>query len=146
MVICSSIFFVISDWMSSKSKYTFSATRSGGVYIYSRQTLIFDQVHNNIGNTYNPTFGHFTVPVNGTYLIGITLVTYTGVNLSMYLMKDTTQVYHFYFGDNNNGYREAESVNLALTLSKGDVLYVQGRGSPDKVEAGSTFTGVFLHT
>ena len=36
-------------------------------------------------------------------------------------------------------------MTLALVLAKGDVLYVQGRSSPDYVEKGSLFTGAFLH-
>ena len=83
--------------------------------------------------------------MNGTYLIGVTLVADPGDTLNMYLMKNTTQVRRFYFGDTSNGQREAESVSLVLELAKNDVLYVQGRGNPDYVEQDSTFTGVFLY-
>ena len=64
----------------------------------------------------------------------------------MFLMKDTTEVHNFNFGDTSNGNYEAESVNLVLELAKGDVLYVQGRGSPDYVAAASTFSGVYLYS
>ena len=139
-------FLAISDWVSSKLKYSFTATRSSAVNIYNQQTLIFNNVHSNVGNIYNPTFGHFAVPVNGTYLIGVTIVAQAGKYLNIFLMKDKTQVHQFYFGDSSNGYPEADYVSLVLELAKGDVLYVQGRNNPDYVHGGSTFSGVLLYT
>ena len=132
--------------MSSKSKYAFSATRTNNVNVYSRQTLIFDLVHTNIGNIYNPTFGHFTVPVNGTYSVSVTIVAQPGKSLNMYLMKDATEIQQIHFGDSSNNQYEAYTVTLVLILTRGEVLYVQGRSSPDHVGGRSAFSSVYLYT
>ena len=138
--------FIISDWMSSKTEYSFTATRSGSVSIYSGQTLVFDKVQNNVGDIYNNIFGHFTVPVNGTYLIGVTILAQASNHVHPYLKKDTQTIHTFHFGDSSNGYPEADTVILTLKLIKGDVLYVQGGYNPDNIYGGSSFSGVLLYT
>ena len=145
-VSCPLYFHFLSDWMLSKSKFAFSATRTNNVNVYARQTLIFDKVHTNMGNIYNPIFGHLTVPVNGTYSVGVKIVAQSGKTLDMYLMKDTEQVHRFYFGDTSNGHYEANTVNLILKLTRGNVLYVQGRNNPDHVGLESAFSSVLLFT
>ena len=134
--------------MSSKSGVSFSAMLSSNAQIYPKQTLVFDQVLNNVANVYNPTFGHFTVPFDGVYLISICIAVQHQKVADVYLMNNTTEVYRILAGDANSNFYEVGSATLMLDLDKGDVLHVQGRRSPDYIQGDkmSSFSGALLHT
>ena len=120
---------------------------SNNVNIYPKQTLIFDNVLHNVGGAYNPTFGHFTVPVDGVYFISITITVQHTKVVDLYLMKNTTEVYRIMAGDAKTNYYEIGSASLVLDLLKGDVMYVQGRRSPDHIQGDkmSSFSAVLLY-
>jgi len=42
-------------------------------HLGSSQALVFDNVHENIGNGYNNVSGHFMAPVSGTYVFHVTI-------------------------------------------------------------------------
>lgn len=133
-------------WLTSKSGVSFTAVRSANVNIYPKQTLIFDEVLSNVGDVYNPTFGHFTAPVDGVYLISVSIAVQHQKLADVYLMNNTTEVYRFLAGDATSNWYEVGSATLNLELAKGDVLYIQGRRSPDYILGTkmTSFSGVLL--
>ena len=141
------LYTFVSGWMTSSKGISFTAELSASVSIYPKQTLIFDSVLNNDADVYNPTFGHFTVPIDGTYLISVTIAVQHTKVADVYLMNNTTEVYRILAGDANTNWYEVGSVTLVLKLVKGNVLYVQGRRSPDYIQGGhmSSFSGVLLY-
>ena len=102
---------------------------------------------NNVADIYNPTFGHFTVPIGGVYLISVNIAVQHKKLANVYIMNNTTEIYSILVGGPTANAYEVGSATLTLNLDKGDVLHIQGRRSPDYIRGNrmSSFSGALLH-
>ncbi|XP_073704370.1 complement C1q-like protein 2 [Garra rufa] len=134
---------------SKEHKVAFGASLGpvGNVGPFSTDiTLVYKDVFVNEGSAYNPTTGIFTAFVKGVYFF-----TFSGHNRSskpmgLRLFKNGQQmitVYNHPLGDRY----ETASNSIALTLEKGDQVYMRLRENTwvlDNVNDHTTFTGYLL--
>lgn len=111
------------------------------------QPIVFDQLHSNVGEMYNPRIGTFTCPVDGTYVFLfhiLKLATY--VPLYVNLMRNEEVMVSAYANDDAPDH-ETASNHAILPLFRGDQVWLRLHrgaiyGSTWKY---STFSGFLLY-
>ncbi|KAL4230592.1 hypothetical protein ACF0H5_010969 [Mactra antiquata] len=111
------------------------------------QNIVFDLVHTNIGNAYNPHHGTFVAPVTGVYVIHTTIFTrYNNIAWCEIVVNGASKAGVFVkaaSGQHNSG-----SQMLVLRLSQGDDVAVQNIQKTDYIFSDHyvypTFSGFLL--
>ncbi|XP_052087455.1 heavy metal-binding protein HIP-like [Mytilus californianus] len=111
-------------------------------------TVIFDQVISNDGNSYNAATGIFTAPIAGTYYFTSTIFTSTGSILEMSLkVNEQTQMWMYTYAATITGNTATNSI--IVKLNKDDTVRLVKHGvwgaRPFYIHrVWSTFTGFLL--
>ncbi|XP_048755197.2 complement C1q-like protein 4 [Ostrea edulis] len=106
--------------------------------------VVFDDVITNVGNAYSHVTGVFRPPVDGSYMFSV-IVTVSpspgnhGIHLKL-RRKGSTIGYLFL--DSNHDYYLKRTEVVAVTLTKGDEIFVQ----IDQVGGTHSLTGCCFHT
>uniref|UniRef100_A0A3B3CPR0 C1q domain-containing protein n=1 Tax=Oryzias melastigma TaxID=30732 RepID=A0A3B3CPR0_ORYME len=111
------------------------------------QPIVFDQLHSNLGETYDTHIGRFTCPVNGTYVF-IFHILKLAINVPLYvnLMRNEEVMVSAYANDGAPDH-ETASNHAILPLFQGDQVWLRLHrgaiyGSTWKY---STFSGFLLY-
>ncbi|XP_034382063.1 caprin-2 isoform X2 [Cyclopterus lumpus] len=111
------------------------------------QPIVFDQLHSNLGEMYDPHIGRFTCPVNGTYVF-IFHILKLAINVPLYinLMRNEEVMVSAYANDGAPDH-ETASNHAILPLFQGDQVWIRLHrgaiyGSTWKY---STFSGFLLY-
>ncbi|XP_030296589.1 caprin-2 isoform X5 [Sparus aurata] len=111
------------------------------------QPIVFDQLHSNLGETYNTHIGRFTCPANGTYVF-IFHILKLAINVPLYinLMRNEEVMVSAYANDGAPDH-ETASNHAILPLFQGDQVWLRLHrgaiyGSTWKY---STFSGFLLY-
>jgi len=114
------------------------------------QTIVFDQVHTNLGGGYSGTTGVFTAPVAGTYVLSLTFCMWYGSPYSsvgdLYIMQNNVQLIRVFVELDSNANEGTASGTTVLSLNKGDQVFVKA-GSGNMYIVGSklsVFSGFLL--
>lgn len=98
----------------------FHARLTNHVSLGHAQTVIFDKVITNIGNSYNQHSGHFTAPYNGTYDFASTFVAYSTGTLHLQIIKNNNVISGGHAPSPLRGSGSGSgSLNAVVTLRKG---------------------------
>ncbi|KAL4230593.1 positive regulation of adiponectin secretion [Mactra antiquata] len=111
------------------------------------QNIVFDLVHTNVGNAYNPHHGTFVAPVTGVYVFHTTIFTRLNHLAWCKIMVNGVQKVSVYVqapaGLNNSG-----SQMLVVRLNKGDDVAVQNIAAADYIYSDgnnyNSFSGFLL--
>ncbi|WAR19491.1 CO8A1-like protein [Mya arenaria] len=132
----------------SNNKIIFRATLSTrSLALSTVKTAVFDIVHENFGNAYNPMNGIFTPPLNGTYVFQISIGNPTGQPGRVFLKKNLESI-EYVFAGYTSGWDQAGKTAF-LYLEVGDIVYVEGTGhitgTYDVESIHSSFSGALMH-
>ncbi|XP_052766201.1 uncharacterized protein LOC128221143 [Mya arenaria] len=132
----------------TKHKIIFRATLSAqSLALTAGKTAVFDTVHANFGNAYNPINGIFTPPLNGTYVFQFSMGNPTGKPGRLFLKKNAEFIDYVIAG-HTSGWNIAGKTAF-LYLEVGDIVYVEGTGhiagtyGVDSIH--SSFSGALMH-
>ncbi|XP_063399245.1 complement C1q-like protein 4 [Mytilus trossulus] len=126
-----------------KESIAFYAALTKHTTLTGSQTIIYDKIYTNLGQSYDSSNGKFRAPVNGLYYFACTQISASG-NVHFILMKNSSKLGH--------GYSDARlstgSAIGTVLLEKGDVVTVQHHPGAisQQVHGGdySTFTGYLI--
>ncbi|XP_052101389.1 complement C1q-like protein 4 [Mytilus californianus] len=108
------------------------------------EVLKFANVKINKGSSYNPSTGYFTAPKPGIYQISCTIVGYD-TNIFTYQIMLNGNSYTL-GNTSSGGSWNSQTSTVLMNLKKGDQVYVQHRGSTQKVHANTNtyFSGYLV--
>ena len=109
------------------------------------QTINFDQVITNAGQAYDPSNGHFTVPVSGMYLISTSIMSVAGRNIHCDIVKNGDTVTSLYGSAND---AQSDTQTIVLDLQIGDVIWIRHKSgrfySGQQIETFNSYIAGFL--
>lgn len=106
----------------------FSASVSNHVKgLAAHQTIVFGSVVSNFGDYYNNTTGVFYVPVPGTYLFYVNILSESGNSIETQLVVDGNTIASIYSGGQN--FHGAGSNQVVVRLKHGDNVWVKVHGA-----------------
>ena len=125
------------------SPSSFTAYPNLPSYYDNEQVIIFDRTLINLGNNYQDNI--YIAPVNGLYLMSLSLTSAAGYRMEAAIVKNGEPLVEAMNYDMST-YHSASNMVLAELLV-GDALWVQAIGDGNRLDAGthSTFSGVLLH-
>lgn len=134
--------------LSQSVRVAFTASRTANFAPSNLdQPIVFDQLHSNLGNMYDPHIGRFTSPVNGTYVFIFNILK-LAINVPLYinLMRNEEVIVSAYANDGAPDH-ETASNHAILPLFHGDQVWLRLHrgaiyGSTWKY---STFSGFLLY-
>uniref|UniRef100_A0A8C4NS18 C1q domain-containing protein n=1 Tax=Dicentrarchus labrax TaxID=13489 RepID=A0A8C4NS18_DICLA len=122
-------------------------TNSGQVGPYNTDiTLKYSKVFTNIGNTYNPATGFFTVPVKGVYNLQFTTCGNQSGSIGINVYKNNQSIMHNGIWQSSGGDKYFTN-SLVLELIAGDEIHLvlpSGNFLYDDKDNYSTFSGTLL--
>lgn len=111
------------------------------------QTIIYDNVITNVGNTYDSRHGIFRAPVKGLYHMTLTSISYYGSELFVEMVKDGQRITHTYSGS-KDFQSSSSSVNVVLEAGN-DVWCRRYQGAStvtiNAQYSGTCFSGFLLN-
>ena len=120
----------------------FTATLTHDVSLGPQQTIEYDKILTNVGNSYESRDGHFNAPVNGVYIISATVCT-TASQTHAEIVKNGVQLAAMYGDD-----YDLTSHTIVITLNINDRVWVRhtGDGNEIRVVKGtySSFSGALI--
>ena len=110
------------------------------------QTIIFDRIVTNVGNSYNKYTGVFTAPTAGLYLFTWNLYTYTylddGSGIGAELMHNGNPVIQSFVRHYDHSFYNVLG-SLVLDIEVGDVVFLRCSEAGGSLDPGKTsFTGI----
>ncbi|CAF96739.1 unnamed protein product, partial [Tetraodon nigroviridis] len=134
--------------LSQSVRVAFTASRTANFAPSNLdQPIVFDQLHSNLGDMYDPHIGRFTSPVNGTYVFIFNILK-LAINVPLYinLMRNEEVIVSAYANDGAPDH-ETASNHAILPLFHGDQVWLRLHrgaiyGSTWKY---STFSGFLLY-
>lgn len=108
------------------------------------QTIVFEQVHTNIGDAYAPDSGIFSAPTDGIYFFTSSIMCHSGDFLEAEMVHNGNHVVYMYASDENY---EQGTNSAVLALQEGDHVWIRNaRTEANKVYGNdwSTFSGFRL--
>ncbi|XP_045160772.2 complement C1q-like protein 2 [Mercenaria mercenaria] len=126
-----------------ESGTSFCASLSTNTIFKADETIMFDDVLNNVGGGFNPCNGEFSVPVSGKYLISVTARAQFHKQVSAEIVCNGKMLGRITSG--NGGIDKAtSSMTIAVETRRCDVIYVkQTTGKPGEYYGNgyTTFSG-----
>ncbi|CAC5422206.1 unnamed protein product [Mytilus coruscus] len=131
---------------SGKNRPAFTATlgTTKVTYIGPSAIVKFNNVVLNRGGGYEPTTGKFTAPKSGLYQFSFTIMSYSGGELNMAVVKNRSMIMSLY-GPKIHG--ATETANPVLELKEGDTVFMQHLASNSQTMYGnhySHFSGYYI--
>lgn len=122
-----------------------------GAADYANAKVIFNTIKTNNGNHYSTTTGLFTAPISGNYFFDSSIrkasggVAYFGIRI----YKNNVQQMRNRSYAGGGGYTNTVSINIVLSLSAGDTVYIHAEdtgvgGNLDSQWDTSFFTGFLI--
>ena len=90
----------------------------------TNQAIVFSTVTTNIGNHYNSNSGVFRVPVPGTYLFFVNILSEAGHSIETQIVRNGNEISEIYSGGSGN-YNGPGSNLVILQLDLGDEIWVR---------------------
>ena len=120
---------------------------TGSNSIYKECAVIeFEHVISNFGGHYNPDTSSFICPVNGIYLLSVTVQTYRLTDFAVDLMRDNQWLARAWADDAHGTYTQASST-IVTECNRGELLWVQTDtgGTLDAVHRHNVFSGLLIN-
>ncbi|XP_062601232.1 complement C1q subcomponent subunit B-like [Saccostrea cucullata] len=130
---------------NARPKVAFTATLTRVTHLAYHQAVKYDRVLSNIGRAYHPWTGHFTVPMDGVYLISCTAMSETNMAAYVQIIKNRQVMSTLH---SSAGTYPQSSQTLVLRLRKNDRVWVRGMFHNQILNDNSSynvFTGVLLN-
>lgn len=125
--------------------FTASLTKDTSIGIL--QTIIYDHVITNVGNTYDPRHGIFRAPVKGLYHMSLTSISMVDNAIFLEMVKDGQRLIHSYSGSRDY-HSSSASVNVVLEAGS-DIWCRHYRDSNAVIinaqDSGTCFSGFLLN-
>ncbi|XP_071170208.1 complement C1q-like protein 4 isoform X1 [Mytilus edulis] len=128
----------------SQSTVGFYARRKQSGLIGLQQTIEFEHIHENHGNGYDSSHGHFTAPVSGLYAFSTTIYSGSAKSIDCEIVKNGQNLGSLHAPA--PGY-SSSTLNVVIYLNVGDMVWVRHTGStPQELNANdySTFSGFLI--
>jgi len=116
-------------------------------HVGANQTIAFDRVITNAGDSYNPHFGAFIAPVSGIYVFSVSLLSCPGHTTAYMIYKNDVLISYIYLmTEPGTSQYESTSQTAVLQLQKGDDVTLRNHDGDECLYGGhySTFTGFLL--
>ena len=110
---------IVGSTNNLQSPVAFTAVLTHDVTLGPLQTLEYDKVITNIGNAYDRRDGRFTVPVNGIYMLSVTVFDLHQF-LRTELVRNGVQLVAM-FGDDD----DSSSHTIMVSLEEDDMVWVR---------------------
>ena len=139
-------FYTVTTPPPADAKVAFYAVLTHAVTLGEHQTVEYDKVFTNVGNTYDSRHGHFTSPVKGVYLMSFTLMNRDGGKANIEMVKNGVRIALGY-GD-IKGFNMGTQVTIVM-LEKGDMVWVRHASVATETLNSyeyNTFAGTLLFT
>lgn len=111
------------------------------------QTIIYDHVITNVGNTYDPRHGIFRAPVKGLYHMSLTSISMVDNAIFVEMVKDGQRLIHSYSGSRDY---HSSSASVNVVLEAGSDIWCRHYRDSNAVtinaqDSGTCFSGFLLN-
>ena len=124
-----------------KERPAFTALLTGIPTISGMNTFLkFDKVILNRAGGYDPKTGIFTAPRTGLYQISSTIMSDSGNNISLFIVKNDVRILNMYAAAPHGS---TETANPVLELKAGDKVSVRNNSSGSQRFHGNSYSYIY---
>ena len=102
----------------------FHANINGGISLNDNEVIKFDQVHTNLGMSYDGHLGLFQSPTNGYYVFFVHFLVYAQKRLEAQIVKNGAIIQNVFAGTQDTGNGPGSNLVIVL-LNKGDRVWTK---------------------